>query len=408
MAGPDDRESVLAAASPTALFGEGAGDALSLRRAYAALARVWRDDDEVTRHVRALYEQARAAVETAASAPTVDDTGTPVPSPLPPADVSAQLMAALEARDAPRLLALLRNHADPLVLRHSALVIDALSFLVYGVGEHLGPDALDAVALVTARPDLDAPPHNIEALEIAIETLRALFAAEADPEVAQPLCEAVRKSWFHAPVSAARVWVWLRGELAAQQIDLDAAFHHLERHHPALFGALQRAEIRMAAGGEERLPPAEARAVLREELPPTSELLAKTGAAQATLAPALLLAVLFGAYVCGAPRALIVGMFTGGIYPYFIGPLRTVAKVQRRIEALTSRGNADLLALAEQEGLWPGELARALVPQDVVPRGNAPAYPQDHPLQQLRSDPTALLRCIGSAHIARLTPPEVS
>ncbi|MEO0605861.1 MAG: hypothetical protein AAF211_30805, partial [Myxococcota bacterium] len=377
-----DRDAVVAATEPVALFGEAAlTDALALRRAYATLAKAYRDDPEVTRHVRELYEQARAMADRGGPEPARPTDADPDPPRR--VDPVGALVQAHESRDAPAMLPLLRDHTDRIVAEGPGLIGPTLQALVFGIGETLPEHELDLLAAVAARPDLGIDPELAGHLERAVRLLQEVARAEADPSVPAVITNAIRSAWFQPPHRVARVWLEVRQVVDEEEVDLPEVLRQLELRHPALLGSFLRTQQRMIEASE---PPEEAE-------PP--ELVRKRD----RVAPSRFvrrfesswLRTWYGSVFLYVTYYVVLQILVPSIIA-IIGAIAlrrgTVALLTDdepdplvELNRLQEMSTAPLLDLAKKYGLWPREVANALAPPKPVPYvDGAFAYQPDHPL----------------------------
>ncbi|MBX2798334.1 MAG: hypothetical protein KTR31_11710 [Myxococcales bacterium] len=398
---------MLAASEPEALFGQVLTDAVALRRAYARLAKAHRDDPEVSRHVRALYELARAMADGVAVA---DGQAA---APEAPSHPVQRLLEAHQRRDAGAIFEVLRDHADVVVADAVELVAPSLQVLVFGVGEQMSVLALDALQAIVGRPDLGLEPELAAHLERSVLTLLCLAEAEADDRVPDALVAASRAAWFQSPRVIAEVWLRARRALDEAGVDLASAMRHLERHHPAVMGLLLRTELSMM----EHAQPVEVSepgvAALRATYLPSIHalrLLQKPHWIRSTVFRIVLTVVLF-------VSLLSVISFQAAAFGAFFLQMGFDALAGRLLEmgrdGALNLGDADaapsiepLLSFASEHGLWPRELAVLATPPEPIPLDDEDyAYWASHPLVRLAQDPSALLRCMSPAHVARLPEP---
>lgn len=401
MADLPPRDEILQTRTPADLFGGDATDPLALRRAYAALVKAHRGDDEVFRHVRAMFEAAREQPGGSSPAPEA-----PGPEAAAPVDPTQGLREALRQRDPGAALALLRSHADPLIAEDTPLVGSALQFLVFGVGEHLALSAIELLSVVVERPDLELSPELVIELEQALATLRCLWASRADPQAPHALEELILRSWYQPPGVVAQVWLAFRRHVDESGLDLPDAMSYLEHHHPAVLGAVLRAELRMIEASTLPHPPPwdlEGLEDLQHELRPSSATGQQAEWIQGWAPHAALYFGLLALLWPFLPLLLaVLGAMAGR---YLIQRVFTHSAQDRqgdRLLALDARPLDDLLQLAEAHGLWPRELARALAPHEPVPLSpDTYAYHASHPLVRLCQDPSAVVRCMGPRHLER-------
>ena len=127
-----DRDTILGCADPTQLFGT--AEPRALRKAYTALVRVWRDDDVVAAHLKALFDRARTLqVHDSEASPDGD------PAPPPPANPVEALQRAMHEGDPHRDVRELLFGYRLLVEHAPELVVPCLTFAVHAYGEAVTP-----------------------------------------------------------------------------------------------------------------------------------------------------------------------------------------------------------------------------------------------------------------------------
>lgn len=400
MSDPPTREDLLGCTDPAALFGSDT-DAVALRRAYASLAKTWRDDTEVTRHVRALYEQARQIADHGPTDEPADVDAT-ASSPL------AQLQQAHRELDTDQMIALLRTHADAYVAAGGPWLALTLQVLVFGVGERLSQMDLDFVETVAMRPDLSLDPGLAQALERGTRTLRAVARAEEDHEVPPVITGAIRGAWHQPSHVVARVWLDARAHAENDGVDLATALQHLERHHPTVLGAFRHAELRMIRDSEDRnVPDSPALDKAREAYPPSIHLAGVEASWMSTrLGVGLLSIALF------AGIAPFLGVLYGAVVAWGLARvIGVVARMRRNrtspvINRLHQAPIEPLYQVSRDLALWPHELAMAVTPEQPIPFDEDwYAYTDEHPLIRFRMDHSATMRCMTLAHVARVPEP---
>lgn len=393
--GQIDREAVLAATEPAALFGEAVAEPRALKRAYAALVKRFgpEGDPEAFEHIRRLYEAARDGAEPAPPQPEA-----PPPQPeVVPEPPTARLRAAVTARDWQVVVDTVLGHSDALVRVDAGLLLHAVEQLVMAVGPWLGAGVLDGLELLTRRTDLDMPPKQALELEQDLMALRALRRAREDERVPQAWVEALRQAWYRGPVVCAQALLGASSALEA----LDAgAFDHIAHAHPTLLTLYHRARERVTR--EEAWYAANAPRTDRPRLPGVP---LQRGALR--FVPSWVFQVLKGV-------AAAVGLFAymvfdetffraSAIYLMTLVLLRVVLSLTwRRISWTPPLPEAALVALAREHVLFPHELVDVLVPDEPEPVGLPSPWKDDQPLLRFERDPLALVRVMTEAHVVRI------
>lgn len=419
------RSDLLAAHTPEALFGAAVSDPRALRRAWAALAKAFRaeDDPEAFRHARDLYEQARAAgdrPEPVLGEVPVAPEGDTIPAP--PRPPSQALAQAVAARDWQCVVDTLLSARELLLGSDPRLTGHAVERLITVVGPWLSHGVVDDLELLLSRPALVLPPDDLTRLEVDLVRLRHLRSFMADAAVPEPYRRGVQLLWYRRSDYVAEAWCELaeRHDLAAMQ----AAFAHVEVHHPTVYGMVRQADLRMrgtaAEGGAVTLPadvvaahaPAvrPSRVVAQE---PTGLDRRRTLVDRVVWAH-LAVTLLWGGYALLIDTGWLAVQLAAALSVWSmllsVGSLllpwkrwhRTV--VHGRLQAQADLPLDGLLALARDHGLFPHEVAVQLAPPQPLPPVSEDdrTYVDSHPLLRLEQAAWATFAAFGPAHVARL------
>lgn len=399
--GPDDRAEVLGATSAEALFGDAVHDPGRLRKAYASLAKRWRDDAEVTAHVRRLFEAARDG------APLPPPTGqASQPEPEPPPSPAQALAAARASGNLQRVFDCVAAHAAALVATAPDELESAVrDLLIYG-GTGLSREVLDLLEAVVRTPAWVLHPDIADQFLIQLSQLRALQDAAADPDVPPALLAAVRALWAEPGHRVAELWVGFEESL--RDVPLDSALAHLEAAHPSLLGQLALADLRMLLLAEQAPVelPADELATLRRRYRPTCRgPLAPADAWTATLDQDVSwrFAVTLAFFV---PLSLVLNPIGAMAVAYALRVLtmRSVLAVTRnrdlflRLDSAQGQPLEPLLEFARRHALHPRELAARL--HEPVPFALTEAFAEGHPV--LRLDSRVGFDALTPAFVSRL------
>lgn len=381
---PSERERILDQHDPDVLFGVTTDDPRALRRAYARLAKRWRDDAEVSAHLRRRFEATRDG-ETAHH-----DEESPPPTP----DALPDTVPELAARFAQERITWLRH--DPERLAEAVVRLGSAA-------NTLGPDTLDLLEGSIEDPTWDLPPNLHYQLLQRVWLARALGRADREGE----LPAAVRTTLRDAPSlpddELARRWASMAEVLPTDRQALHHLLADLEEDHPALFAEWVRVEERLRENAQ---PPA--------DLPDLQELRdqSRTEPYKAHFerihgwivrrwvgAP-----VNIALYFLLRPRldnrfwSVVLAIILGRIVLVLVSTL--AAFVTTFVQGSPDGPELDRLeATAREHGLFPRELA-ALV-SSAPERPEPFAHPAHHSLVALDHDPGMLVRVLGPAHLAR-------
>lgn len=403
-----DRDDILGATDPWQLFGVEPGDDRGARRAYARLAKAWRDDAEVAEHLRTLLDQARRGDPV----PEAETPGEEVRSPV------EHMVHALQARDLARVVAATEAHGAALRAEAPGVLSQALLFQVVGWGPDLTLAQRDVVRVLIDDPTWEPPPETVRAVLRGLDALQELDAARNDPALPGPLVAGIAEVWGWDIVAATRVWADTAAAL--EGVDLAPVFARLESCHPVLFGRIRRMELQMLIIVEND-PVGRSAADLQEDFAPLHLLrpiaqravdrTLRTPRWVTAFAAALVLVpgctyLLLLAYVerfdGGSPAAFLVPLllvvpFAGWIWR----ATRTSAELQRRRSfVLEDPAALEILrARARKEAWWPRELAASVATD--VPLGRR-SYREPHALWRFDSEAHGLLTVLTPAHADRM------
>ncbi|MEM6930551.1 MAG: hypothetical protein AAF602_26680 [Myxococcota bacterium] len=395
---PLDRDAVMAATTPRELFGDAADDPRELRRRYAKLLRAFpaEDDPEAHTHVRALFEQGRDAHEAR-------------PEVTAPVDDPVSIVVAALDQDGTTLLDAVEAHREVLLAQTDGdLLAAALFRLVTLHGPTLGPDAFALIESILVDARWDRDPAETDRFDVALATLRQVWAARQDEDVYVALREAFPRLWGASPVVAATVLLETGERLRGR--DLDRGFAYLERRHPAALGLLVGARYRMAeavAGHPPALPDG-LLDDLRQSYPPTSEsagfalaverqidsLTVRIGGTLLFAVPLLAVLPIWSALIGG--YALRVGaQWAAG---WWLDQSRTTGTFAQVHDGDTR----ELVEVCRSHALFPEELGPLVLREPVPWDDHTYAFIDGHPLLALERDDSVLLKMLTPAHVQRV------
>ncbi len=384
-----DRRAILACRTATDLFGEAADDERALRRAYAKLAKTWRDDREVATHVRSLYEAARDP--------------TPAPDAASP---EARLIEAVEAGDPQAIWDVIEPNAPELIARVPGGVLRGLWILVVVYGAHLSPEVLDRVEVLLREPTWEIDPERLSVLIHRVTLKRELLRAEADANgPPEPLLRALNAAWGSRPDAV--MAIWLQTARALDGTDLRVLFEDLERRWPALVSAWSAQEWSMLQVAESEGGAPEGLEELRTLYPPLHEIERDVDKALERET----------SYPVQVSLSLLLLLPLSSVFPFwaavllcYVGRVALLVlwawlvrdpRIQQRENRVLDRSVAPLLDFARRHALLPRELATHLVDLAEVPPGTR-SLSEAHPLVRLDRSDTALLQVVTEAHVARM------
>lgn len=385
---PTERQELLAETDPARLFGVDPTDPRALRRAWARLAKRWRDDAEVSAHLRSCFEGARDG-----TGPTPPEGGDTDDSPEPlPHDLDG--LAARFARDRLRW----RSEDPDRLLAVLSLLARSATLLPL--------ERVDLLEGTLEDPSWELGPGLHYQLLQRLWLARALAEAERGGAVPAPVLDLLRRGTLLSDRELAQSWLTLSEELPGDRALLHDLFSTLEEDHPALFAEWVRLEERLAQAAAELPVPTDLRERLSCQCHPVS-LRQKIMDLIDEHWPGLflwwLLYVFFQLFV---PVLLAVPLAVFLVLPLCSLYRRSTSGTQQApprhfpssdtgaVEALDALEEA-----AREHGFFPRELAAAVSRAPELEQ--SPAYGSAHPLVLFDQDPSALLRAFSPAHLAR-------
>lgn len=423
-----DRDQLLSSTDPEQLFGT--LEPRELRRAYARLAREWRDDDEVAAHLKALFELARtgaiAKPDTDAPAPNEDSS-----APEQPQTPLLRLDAALRAGDPKRVIHELTYGYRALLSEDQRPLLHGLSFAIHAYGDALDAEERRQLLLILEDPEVVLPPaidHRYRQTLAVLAELESLLADDA----LQPLGRCLHRSWGHDLPTVARCWLEAADELRGT--DLEVIFERFEVTFPGCFGrwawleqqmleALPTSDVELDAGLEDRYVSSKGRGQAATELAwrqvwgRVPFLGALDARGRQKLRVALGGLAMVGVFVATSlPREAVhrllrqlVGL---GFLPFMaisavllyvllLPRLRRTKAIQVATRAAEGGDEGELLDVARRLSLFPRELAARLYDRPNLNR-SIRGYRSTHAVLRMDRSPWALLAVLTPAHVARL------
>jgi len=396
---PPDRDVVLGAAGPRELFGDAVDDPRELRRVYAGLLKAFHaeDEPEAHAHVRALYEEARAAHE---APPPIEG------SPRSAADA----VVATFGQGNSALLAAIAEHHEVLRREEPGLLSHAVHRAIAHGGPSLDTADLDLLDAVVRDPRWAIHPDALDQLDMGLSRIRQLRAACADPDVPAPLRDLLKRRWGLPDAEVAELYLEIAEQL--RWTNLAEAFAHLEQVHPAALGHIVGARHRIVHWVLDQPPPPlpkRQRKKLRRDFPPSTKWLDEwydRVAGRVEMLPVrivltVVLVVLLMPYVhffVAVIGGYLLRVVVLAIVAFGIGATRSDKALLR-----AHSGNTyPLIELCREHTLFPEEVARVIYETPVEYDDEAYGFAPGHPVLALEQDDAALFRVISSAHVQRV------